>query len=816
MEAGKCRVARAAALLAFTVAGSAFGLDASEAKGRAENEVNTVESEVPKIQAAAAQVAARRVSPARRVAEGDLLLRNKDYDRAIHVFHQVVELYDQGQCPAAAYADALFLLGEAYFRDQQFLAARRYFVKLLERAAEPTYASYAGRALSRLVDVCLRTNDLAGIDAVFARMGSLPTSDASGSLQYARGKAFYAKGDLASATNALGTVPSNSPYVHQSQYLLGVVLTKQAAPPPPEAAASAPAPSATGAAATPPAAAAAPAVAVPAAKPRYEAAIEQFRRVTRIPATTDEQRHVVDLAWMAIGRLQYEVDAYLEAAEAYSHVDRKSPEFSTMLYELAWVYVRLGDYQRAQRALEIQRITDPDSMQLADGSLLRADLMLRQGQYEQALAVYQGVRRRYDPLREQVDAFLASTSDPAVYYDKLVEERLAEGSQQGPALPPTVVEWAREQARDERVFAVIDDVTRSRDLVRRTRILAAKLDAVLRSGTRVKAFPELQASLETAVGLLNRVAQARRVLALGLDDVVESPGSGELAEVRAERRKLMQRLAALPTAPADFAKREQSSDRDWSRVSQQLQRLTLEADRLQALVNGLRRVLQDADQYGPAARDPAVRERVMQELATHERDLAAYRQRIRELQDAVETSRVQSGFGDQRTAEDQQARRRFRELFAREVALVAAGSDGADAAAYARDIQPVVSRADRVEASLEKLEQQLQQATEAGAQALLARVAQEAAAVEGYAAALDTLDQEARLLVGEVAMRNFVLVRERLRDVVLRADTGIVQDAWEVREEQRVRVQNLQREKSREQQKLDDELREVLDDAGGD
>src|SRR5690606_41122010 len=63
-------------------------------------------------------------------------------------------------------------------------------------------------------------------------------------------------------------------------------------------------------------------------------------------------------------------DQYLEAAEAYSHVDRSSPEFSTMLYELAWVYVRLGDFQRAQRALEVLAITDPKSLELADSSLL--------------------------------------------------------------------------------------------------------------------------------------------------------------------------------------------------------------------------------------------------------------------------------------------------------------------------------------------------------------------------------------------------------------------------------------------------------------
>ena len=85
--------------------------------------------------------------------------------------------------------------------------------------------------------------------------------------------------------------------------------------------------------------------------------------------------------------------------------------------------------------------------------------------------------------------------------------------------------------------------------------------------------------------------------------------------------------------------------------------------------------------------------------------------------------------------------------------------------------------------------------------------------IETYAQNLDGLDQQARLLVGEIAMKNFGLVRDRLKSIVLRADTGIVQEAWEVREEQALRVRNLQRERAREEQTLNDELREVLDDA---
>jgi hypothetical protein len=473
------------------------------------------------------------------------------------------------------------------------------------------------------------------------------------------------------------------------------------------------------------------------------------------------------------------------------------------------VFVRLGDFSRAQRALEVLTITDPNNLELADGSLLRADLMLRSGDFQNALNLYRNVREHFDPIRKSVDDFLASTSDPAVYYDKLTADEAAMATET--KLPKVVLEWAREQAEDQHVFGMIDDVTRSRDLVKRSRKLAVKLDAVLSVPTRAKAFPELRSGIQYSMSLMNKLGKARATLAEGMDDVASESG-GELARIRGERRALQKRLGWLPVTDGDFLRRDDSGDRQWNGVSQVLQSLAVEADKLAAIVNGLKRVLKEADQYGVTS-DPVSRERFKLEIEANERDLATYNKRIEEYRDAIDNGRAQIGFGDQRYVDDDEARKKFRELFTREVSLVASGQDSGDAVAYAKGIQSLLGRVDideqRLEATRGKLEKQaLEQA-----QALRAKIAGEVAALETYAQNLDSLDQQARLLVGEIAMKNFALVRDRVKNIVLRADVGIVQQAWEVREEQRLRVRNLQRERAREEQNLNDELREVLDDA---
>lgn len=800
---GVPKAAWAAFGITLSLSHSAFALSATEAQGRATLAVQAVESSMTSAPPES-KLNVKPPTPAERVAAGDMLLRNKDYDRAIEALSKVLELYRQGKAPEAAFADASLLIGEGYMSTKQYLSARRHFREILDNGHRSPYDGFVGKALSRLVDIALRTDDLPGLDYVFERLAKLPATDRSGSLAYARAKALYAKKDYAASKNAVNMVPAGSPYTPQAQYLLGVVLLKEAlaaTPAPPPAAAAA-----TAAGSTP---GAAPAPAPP-PDARFVQAIEQFRKVTRIPATKPEQEHVVDLAWMAIGRLFYETNNYLDAVEAYSHVGRNSPEFSTTLYELAWVFVRLGDYSRAQRALEVLTITDPNNLELADGSLLRADLMLRSGDFQNALNLYRNVREHFDPIRKSVDDFLASTSDPAVYYDKLTADEATMATET--KLPKVVLEWAREQAEDQHVFGMIDDVTRSRDLVKRSRKLAVKLNAVLSVPTRIKAFPELRGGLQHAMSLTNKLAKARLLLAEGMDDVADSSPGGELGRIRGERRALMKRLGWLPVTDGDFLRREDVGDKQWNKVSQVLQSMTVEADKLAAIVNGLKRVLKDADQYGVTA-DPTSRQRFKLEIEANERDLQTYNRRIEEYRDAIENGRAQIGFGDQRYVDDDDARRKFRELFTREVALAASGQDSGDAASYAKGIQSLLGRIDideqRLEATRAKLERQaLEQA-----QVLRQKIAAEVSALETYAQNLDSLDQQARLLVGELAMKNFALVRDRVKNIVLRADVGIVQQAWEVREEQRVRVRNLQRERAREEQNLNDELREVLDDS---
>ncbi|WP_394820606.1 tetratricopeptide repeat protein [Pendulispora albinea] len=773
----------------------------------AQAEIQQADREVPSVNASVLNARTQLLSAEQRLANGEILYRMKDYDRASVVLGEIIEGYPN----TPSYPDAMWLRGETYYASQQYLSARRDYRQLVDRGGEPRFQPYFGKALARLVDVSVRLGDVASLDSVYQRLQQVPPAQVDAGIQYARGKASYFRKDYTTSAQHFGAVAAGTPYTHQARYFAGLVAIKQARPNPASAASG----SSGQAIGKPIPVEGTSTTGGPEPRPtplNYKPAIEAFRQVTVLPADTPEHQHVIDLAWMAIGRLFYEMDQFNQASEAYSRVGRESPEFDTMLYELAWVYVRLGDVQRAERALEVLSIADPDSSYAGDGTLLRADLLLRAGAFDKALQLYLGVREQYDPMRVKVENFLESTKDPAVYYEKLSQQQL-DVLDVNEQLPPIAIRWAREAEDGPAAFRVIDDINQCKKLIAESERLIDKLITVSGSANRVRAFPELLAGEQRALGLINKVARARVRLARGLDD--EEPGdlSGEIGSIRSQRRQLMGVVEQTPVTQQDFDDRDYDGSRQWNTVSQELSRRVKEVDYLHAVVNGLRRMIKEDAQRG-VARDPASVQRIQAELDDNERTLKLYQDQATELRRQIEIGRAQVGLGDARYQNDAQARQQFRELVEREVQLASSGQAGSNAQAYAQRISPILSQArsteERVTAAFNQLEAQVAQRVAE----LRGKIDAEGQKIAGYKVQLQALDGDAHDLVGHVAQRNFTLVRDKIRNIVLRADVGITEQAWEVREEELERVRNLQHERAREEQLLDEELREVLDDAG--
>ena len=161
----RMRLARAGAIVLASLASLsavelAFAADGDGDATRAQTEVTSVDRESASVQAAIDKAKASRYTVEQRLTNGELLYRTKDYPRAVVVFSEILEEFPD----TASYPDALWLRGETFYAQKEYLSARRDYRALVDRYTEPRFNPYFGKALARLVDVSLRINDIKGLD----------------------------------------------------------------------------------------------------------------------------------------------------------------------------------------------------------------------------------------------------------------------------------------------------------------------------------------------------------------------------------------------------------------------------------------------------------------------------------------------------------------------------------------------------------------------------------------------------------------------------------------------------------------------------
>jgi TolA-binding protein len=712
-----------------------------------------------------------------RLTDGELFYRLKDYVRASIILTDVVDNYPQHP----AVADALFLLGESLYSAGDYMGARTRFRQLIERADQGPYRPFASRSLGRLIEIAIRTRDFDGVEGYFERLSRLPPQEVEAATTYFRAKYLYNKavavedvtrGDtslktqgidiegLRTARQAFASVAESSPYYPQARYFVGVTYTLER---------------------------------------QFPQAIEAFRRVIQTQGSTPEHEQVVELAQLALGRLYYETDQLDQAIETYQSVPRTSKWFDVALYEVAWVYIRMGDSTRAERALEVLVIASPESKYIADGSILRGNLLLRNGQLDDAAKVFKGATDSYGPIRDKLDKVLVDHPDTQTYFRGVVRDNI-EVFDANSILPAEAVPFATEEADLKRALDVLSDLAEARALVKETSLLIRRLGDALAVENQASIFPDLRRQRERTTGLRNRAALLRKGLISAAEE--KASQSGSVGDIKAERQKLEAALAKLPKREEDFAERDSQLTGGFTGAARNLSQVEVELLGMDARIVATERFLADTQD---ARTNPDGVNAMQSELNAQKGAVEGFRKQVEELKLQLEAGRLQVGVGDARYTHDDALRAQYIALVDRERGML-----GADPA-----VDTMFRRLTAVESTVGGYDAQIDSAIAERIAQMKVVLNAETTNVEGYQAQLGTLETDAEDVVGSVTYANFSTVRRRFYDLVLRADVGTIDVSWADREEHRMRVELLTRERAREIQSLDDEFKEIMDEPKG-
>lgn len=708
-----------------------------------------------------------------RLTDGELFFRLKDYVRSSIIFTDIVEQFPNHR----AYPDAQYLLAESLFMAEDHLGARTNFRKILDRASEQSFKQYIQHTLGRLIEIAVHTNDYDGVEGYFEKLSQLPPSEVEAATSYFRAKYLYNlsvdtndteapldAARLEEARAAFMQVPPRTPHYLQSMYFVGVVDT---------------------------------------AKGDFPKAIDGFRKVIQGAAETVEQREVFVLAQLALGRLYYETQQMDQAVEAYQMVSRTSKHFDRALYEVAWVFIGMGDAIRAERALEVLSIATPSSKLIPDSKVLRGNLLLRTGRFDDASKVFAEVRKEFGPIRQELDAMMQSREQEGLeYFKRLVRENL-EAFDAASFLPASAQRWVELDDDMSRALTVLGDLSNAKRMLQETSQLAERLSSALGLGangalspSRAIIFADLRREMERTTMMRNKLVRLKKRL---VDAEVEGAGSSALQRVRAERRALESEVLGMPTNDDEFRTFDTELLSTYRNLERELGRLEVELMGLEARITATRVFMESTRD----ARNDEARQAILDELTRQVQAIEDYKKSIAELKVSAEAERLRIGVGDDRHRTAAELRGRYERLLEDEMRLGGGRN------------RMMFDRMGALGQSLSNREAKIIEVVDMRTAEIKSKLDEENAKIAGYQNLIASLEGETEEVVGGVTHSSFKKIQERFYDLVLRADVGEIDITWAEREEHRIRVEMLTRERTREMRVLDDEFAEIMDETGG-
>ena len=715
----------------------------------------------------------------RRLVDAQVAFSLGDYDTA------ALALFDLASKPGPDQLTALYYLGEALYQKGDKGAARAYFEQLTGLANSSS--RYYQPSLIRLVEIDVAQRDSSMVDRHLAALDAVPAGTALPQVPYVKGKLAYSQDKHDDALRYFAEVPKGSTHEFQAVYFTATVLVAK--------------------------------------KDLVRATDVLTELISRKPRTSGERR-VIELAQLALGRIYYERDQPGKSIDSYLLVDRRSDLFPDALYEVAWVYVKGKQFDKALRALELLNLSEPTSQKTPTVRILEGNLRIRKAQlirqklidgtiesggpsdpgveYEKAAQIFTETHDLYFPSYQALSRMADGSGDPAQYLAQIAG-RSPTIFQAAAPIPEAAAAYLREEPEVQRVVAVETDLADVEANLAQSEAVIARLEGVLAAHDKTAVYPALQSRRARIGQIQDDLNRLRGELA---DQELELVGRNATAGLTAERRRLAQQYAGRPNAEQAYGDRVAQAQQQYDAIEHATAEISGTLDATQAVAVALRKYALDAEPALPPDQQGAIAET----LDASAREAAAIEKELGEIGREIVLGRDLAGVGDSAVTQAREARRQIKiALDAEHRALAEAASRSSERGKSLR-LSARGEIAARISESLANVERQIDAIADRGMQQAKLAIAAERQQAAAYKTELATQEAESRAIGGTVLGASFRDVKAKFYDIVVRTDVGNVDVAWAQKEDADDDLKRLNLSRQRDLKQLRDEFKGILDD----
>ncbi len=712
---------------------------ATAALKRREVEVGNLESALAVAGDAIRHLAAetRYFPTERRLLDADLLFETGNHERAAILYRDLVENPSfRGQ---PGYHKALFKLAESLFQTRNYVSSRHYF----QRAAVPESGPSYPLAIGRLFEIAVVTKDFSGCERLESLVGSF--AESSPDLLYSYGKYLYHRGRASEAEGTFARVPAGAPSFSRSRYFLGVLASKAG---------------------------------------RMDAALDHFASAaSQVPSRPGDE-DVQGLAYLARARILARMGKFDEALLAAQQVPVTSSVYPESLYDVAWIDFQRGNFGPAAHALDILLLTQPTGDLALRASALRGRILTRLEDPEAAHEAYEEMSASLSPLATDLDRIARDPKGLEAYFDWVTATQ-AERLRVAAPVGERAAAWLQSDPDMATITAMFRDLATERENLKAGVEMADRLLWTLRSGGKIVSFPALKDRIlrlkETENGFL--------VAAVSALDGAEAVFAGRIAgeagaryetAVKA-RGRAEQDLARIPRSYEAYIARERSVVSGYRDLERELflieSVLDSQASQVLAIEEWLREARAKGDRRLTESRESEIRATLTEE----KRNLEAIRREMARLREALEREMVTAESQAEMLSDDDAVRGDLWKVLLDEARALEAASAtlGGAPGRFGRDTALLVLRASQGASAVGPLVRAVLEVAERGAAELETMVARERDRLVAALSDLRKTSLDFQTFAQTDGTEVFRRISARLKDVLLEADLGLVDMAWE-------------------------------------
>ncbi|HEY0881823.1 MAG TPA: hypothetical protein VGD87_09840, partial [Archangium sp.] len=285
--------------------------------------------------------------------------------------------------------------------------------------------------------------------------------------------------------------------------------------------------------------------------------------------------------------------------------------------------------------------------------------------------------------------------------------------------------------------------------------------------------------------------------------------TSQLAEVKAKQAELKKRIDTLPTTSEQVRARKERIQAQIDALDRQAFQLGIVIQSQQAQLTAIRKFVDDT--RAQRKDKPEDEKAFLEKVTMEQRGLDGITASLDELRAQLLSERNNA---DKAVGGEGLLKQEYAQLLEQERLLLVNNRQG-----LGGDAQKVLLRADVVRADTTAVRERVSRSktivrerVAQKAQKLREQVLLEQQLLEGYRTETVAVTGETRNLVGRIAFDSFKRVRQSFYELVLKADVGVVDVAFQRKQDKTGNIQKLASQKDRELKQLDDEFKEVLKD----